>query len=152
MCPAKIVEYFLIATGFIFVAFEIYLSMNDIDNDSSNIILYEATKKRLLFIPFAIGAITGHLFFGHSTEILPQTNLIQSIDNEFLVVLMLFIISLLLNIISKYIKTRSKLFITFFLILGILYGHFFWSMKTKNYTKNPNETCYLISNIRATIE
>jgi ABC-type enterochelin transport system permease subunit len=112
----------------------VYLNLNDIDNDTTNIIVYEAIKKRLIFIPFVIGVISGHLFLGTNWKIFPDKNLVGFMDNEALVLVILLIISVLLYFASKKIKTRSKLFLTLLMLAGLLYGHFFWSMKNKNYT------------------
>jgi hypothetical protein len=46
--------------------------MNDVEDDTTNVILYQATLKRMLFIPFAIGAIAGHLFLGTTSKLFPS--------------------------------------------------------------------------------
>lgn len=128
MNKSEIVELIIIGIGIIFVIFEILLNLNEVEDDTTNIILYEATKKRLLFIPFAIGAIAGHLFLGTIKKIFPDHNIIQALENEVLVIIGLFTVSLLLFLVSFITKNRSKLFLTSLLITGLLYGHFFWSM------------------------
>jgi hypothetical protein len=102
--------------------------MNDVEDDTTNIILYQATLKRLLFIPFGIGAIAGHLFLGTTCEIYPPYDILSPLPNEVLVILGMLLISGLLILFAKKIKTRSRVFLTSLLVAGLLYGHFFWSM------------------------
>lgn len=128
MGQREIVQLIIILIGVIFVIFEIIMNLNDVQNDTTNIILYEATQKRLLFIPFAIGAISGHLFLGTSMRVFPCHNIVPFLANELLVILGMLVISLILVLFSKKIKNRSTVFITLLLIAGMLYGHFFWSM------------------------
>lgn len=137
MQPAEIVELFLTLSGLFFVLFEVYLNLNDAKNDTTNVLLYNATLGRFLFIPFALGAICGHLFLGTKYQFVSNIPLIHGLDNEFLVVIGIFGICILMYIVSKYIKLRSKLFLSILLLLGLVYGHFFWSMKNKGYTINP---------------
>ncbi len=127
MDKSVLVQTILIVVVIIFVLYEIVLNLNQSTNDTSNITLWEATKKNSLFIPFAIGAIAGHLFLGNNNEVLPKKALL-GIDNEITAVLGILVISLLLYLFAKKIKTRSKFFITILLICGTIYGHFFWSM------------------------
>lgn len=128
MSNTEIVQLLLVIVGLFFVAFEVFTNMNDVEDDTTNVILYQATLKRMLFIPFAIGAIAGHLFLGTTSKLFPSYNIITAIDNELLVILGLAVISGLLVFFSKRIKTRSREFLTVLLLAGLLYGHFFWSM------------------------
>ena len=123
MSNSEIVQLFLVIVGLAFIAFEVITNMNDVEDDTTNIILYQATLKRMLFIPFAIGAIAGHLFLGTTSKIFPSYQIINPLDNELLV-----FISALLFLFSKKIITRSREFLTILLLVGLLYGHFFWSM------------------------
>ena len=124
-----IVQLIIILVGIAFVIFEILLNLNDVPDDTSNILLYEATKKRLLFIPFVIGAISGHLFLGTYMKIFPaDTNVVPFLKNEMLVILGMVLISLLLFLISFKVNNRSRVFLTLLLVAGLLYGNFFWSM------------------------
>ena len=123
MSNSEIVQLFLVIVGLAFIAFEVITNMNDVEDDTTNIILYQATLKRMLFIPFAIGAIAGHLFLGTTSKIFPSYKIINPLDNELLV-----FISALLFLFSKKIITRSREFLTILLLVGLLYGHFFWSM------------------------
>jgi hypothetical protein len=75
MSNSEIVQLFLVIVGLAFVAFEVITNMNDVADDTTNIILYQATLK-MLFIPFAIGAIAGHLFLGTTSKIFPSYKII----------------------------------------------------------------------------
>jgi len=81
MDKSEIVQLILVIVGIAFVAFEVLSNMNDVEDDTTNIILYQATLKRLLFIPFAIGAIAGHLFLGTTCKIYPPYDLLKPIPN-----------------------------------------------------------------------
>jgi hypothetical protein len=128
MDKSEIVQLIIILVGVIFVVFEVVMNLNEVENDTTNVILYEATKKRLLFIPFAIGAIAGHLFLGTSYKIFPESKVLPPLQNEVLVILGMVVVSLLLFLLSFKIKTRSRVFLTALIVGGMLYGHFFWSM------------------------
>ena len=128
MDKSEIVQLILVIVGIAFVAFEAISNMNDVEDDTTNIILYQATLKRLLFIPFGLGVIAGHLFLGTTLKIYPGYDILGPLPNEVLVILGMLIISGLLILFSKKIKTRSRVFLTSLLVAGLLYGHFFWSM------------------------
>jgi hypothetical protein len=128
MDKREIVELIIIGIGIIFVIFEIILNLNEVEDDTTNIILYEATKKRLLFIPFAVGAIAGHLFLGTTRKVFPDHRIIPALENEVVVILGLVTVSLLLFLLTFVTKHRGRLFLTSLLITGLFYGHFFWSM------------------------
>lgn len=113
-----------IMIGFAVVYFiiEILLNLNDIDNDTSNVLLLEWSKGKAFFIPFALGAIGGHLFLGTSNAAFKFTNGIFPV----LILFGLAIIMVLIGFKVPFVKSRS--FLTVLLIAGVLYGHFFWSM------------------------
>ncbi|MBX2877085.1 MAG: hypothetical protein KTR30_33505 [Saprospiraceae bacterium] len=123
-----LVEYFLIFMGLIFVLFEIVLNLMDIGGETTNVFLYRWSKGKFFFIPFALGAIMGHLFLGTKRAIF-ETEIIQGVDNDLLSVLVLVGLALIMVLIGHLISfSKSKLFLSVLLILGLLYGHFFWSM------------------------
>jgi hypothetical protein len=129
-----VVEIILFWFGITYILLEIYLNINCIRGDTSNILLLEWTRnKKLIFIPFAIGAIGGHLFLGSNSDIF-------QFCNNFLPVIILFLVCLLLLLIGLFIfsKTKkiSRSLITFLLCSGMAYGHWVWSM---NFTGNK---CY----------
>lgn len=107
---------------------EILLMLNEIDQDTSNILLLEWSKGKSFFIPFALGAIGGHLFLGTS-------NAAFKMSNGMFPVLILFGLTIIMVLIAfKVPFKKSRTFLTALLIAGFLYGHFFWSM---NYTVTP---------------
>jgi len=123
-----LVEYFLIFMGLIFVLFEIVLNLMDIGGETTNVFLYNWSKGKFFFIPFALGAIMGHLFLGTQWQIFEE-DLISGMDNDMLSVLVLAGLALLMMLIGWFIPfNKSKLFLSTILVLGLLYGHFFWSM------------------------
>lgn len=123
-----LVEYFLIFIGLIFVLFEIVLNLMDIGGETTNVFLYNWSKDKFFFIPFALGAIMGHLFLGTKRPLF-EMELIQGIDNDMLSVLGLAGLAVLMTLIGVLVPFRkSTLFLSVLLVLGLLYGHFFWSM------------------------
>ncbi len=130
-----IVEMILVVVGIIFILLEIVLNLNNAPNDTTNEILLDYTKAKGLFIPFAIGAICGHLFLGTTHNPLPST--IFNLPSEILVVVGIFICALIIGLIGRKVKLRTKTFLTVLLLLGLSYGHFFWSM---NYENEGNQT------------
>ena len=115
----------LVAAYFII---ELLLNLNDVDNDTSNILLLEWSKGKSFFIPFALGAIAGHLFLGTSNSAFKMSNGIFP-------VLIIFGLTIIMVIIGFKVKfEKSRAFLTALLIAGVLYGHFFWSM---NYLIRP---------------
>jgi hypothetical protein len=46
MSNSEIVQLFLVIVGLAFVAFEVITNMNDVADDTTNIILYQATLKK----------------------------------------------------------------------------------------------------------
>lgn len=123
-----LVEYFLIFMGLIFVLFEIVLNLMDIGGETTNVFLYNWSKGKFFFIPFALGAIMGHLFLGTKWQIFGE-DLIPGMDNDMLSVLVLAGLALVMILIGLLIPfNKSKLFLSIILALGLVYGHFFWSM------------------------
>lgn len=113
-----------IMAGFAIVYFilEILLNLNDIDNDTSNLLLYEWSKGKFFVIPFALGAIAGHLFLG-------TTDAGFKFSNGMYPVLILFGAAIVMTVIGYRVKfEKSKSFLTALLIIGLIYGHLFWSM------------------------
>lgn len=124
----KLIEGLLIGIVLVFVVIEIALNFNDDQGDTSNVILYDWSCGKFFFIPFCLGAIGGHLFLGTSVPIL-QNVIILNIPSSELSVIILFIICGVMTLIGyNYSFPKTKLFISAILALGILYGHFFWSM------------------------
>lgn len=123
------VEFFMVTMGLFFVLFEIYLHLRDVGGEGSNVWLYKWSQKECIFIPFAIGAIIGHLFLGTKVDILPP-EVIKDLDNSIFVVLALAgicLLMLLVGVLSSFKRTQTVL--VSLLVAGVLYGHFFWSMR-----------------------
>ncbi|MEM8999935.1 MAG: hypothetical protein AAGB24_06695 [Bacteroidota bacterium] len=116
-----VVRNIMIGFAILYLLFEIALNLNDIDEDTSNILLYKASKERLFFIPFALGAIVGHLFLG--------TDDLRFDIGDLPPVLILFGLAVGTVIVAYKVPfKKTDLFLGVLLFLGILYGHLFWSM------------------------
>ncbi|MEM9928753.1 MAG: hypothetical protein AAF840_02940 [Bacteroidota bacterium] len=124
--PTALVEGVLIGVGLSFVLFEVALNLNDVEGDTTNIVLEEWSYGKFFFIPFALAAIAGHLFLGTTTSFFPD----KSIEFDGLFgVLALFGISGLMLLIGWLVPFRkTKFLITTLVVLGLAFGHFFWSM------------------------
>lgn len=123
-----VVVSIMIGLAVAYFIIEILLLLNDVDNDTSNILLLEWSKGKSFFIPFALGAIAGHLFLG-------TTNGAFKMSNGMFPVLIIFGLTIIMVVIGfKVSFEKSKSFLMAILIAGVLYGHFFWSM---NYLVTP---------------
>ncbi len=121
----ELVKTIMIVFAVIYFLLEVILNLNDIDNDTSNVILLQWSKKQLFIIPFVLGAIGGHLFLG------AKTNYFNMGSSS--AVIILFVIGLVAVIIGVKAKfERTKTLFSILLILGVAYGHFFWSMNFQN--------------------
>ena len=117
----RVVRNIMIGFAIFYVLFEVALNLNELEDDTSNIILFEAAKDKLFFIPFALGAIMGHLFLG-------TTNQLFYIGDGWPVIT-LFLLSGIMTLIGfKWKFEKTRLFFTVLLVLGVAYGHFFWSL------------------------
>ena len=86
---------------------EILLMLNNVDNDTSNILLLEWSKGKSFFIPFALGAIAGHLFLG-------TTNDAFKMSNGMFPVLIIFGLTLIMVLIGfKVPFKKTKAFLTY---------------------------------------
>ena len=120
----KIVTYIMIGFAMLYVAIEVILNVNEAEGDTSNVILLKAAEGKLFFIPFALGAILAHLFLG--TE-----NADYQLSKSIYPVLILFGVALLsvgLAYLLRLSKKVLKWVLSILLVLGLLYGHLFWSM------------------------
>lgn len=112
----------MIGLAIAYFVLEVLLNLNDIDNDTSNLLLYEWSKGKFFFIPFALGAIAGHLFLGTTDSSFKMTNGMYP-------VLILFGAVIAMVVIGYKVKfEKSKLLLTILLAVGLVYGHLFWSM------------------------
>ncbi|MEM9327187.1 MAG: hypothetical protein AAGA85_16080 [Bacteroidota bacterium] len=120
----EIVEYILIGFAVFYLVFEIVLNLNDLDNDTSNIIILKWAQDKMFFLPFVFGAIGGHLFLGTKLELFRYFR-----ENFIVPVIILFGIALIMLAIGYLVPfKKTKAFLFSLLILGFLYGHFFWTM------------------------
>ncbi|MEZ4808787.1 MAG: hypothetical protein R2819_00390 [Allomuricauda sp.] len=120
----KLVTYIMIGFAILYVAIEVVLNINEAEEDTSNVILLKAAQKKLFFIPFALGAILGHLFLGTEDES-------YRMSNSMYPVIILFGVALLSVGIAYLIRLNKKIpiwVLSILLGLGLLYGHLFWSM------------------------
>jgi NhaP-type Na+/H+ or K+/H+ antiporter len=87
--------------------------------------LLEWSRGKAFIIPFILGAIGGHLFLATQDSTFKMSESMYP-------VLILFGIAIISFVIGYKVPFKnSNLFLSGLLILGVLYGHFFWSM---NYT------------------
>ncbi len=120
----KIVTYIMIGFAILYVVIEVVLNVNETKEDTSNIILLKAAQNKLFFIPFALGAIMGHLFLG-------TKNSDFRMSNSMYPVLILFGGALLSIGIAYALRLEKKIPIwalSILMVLGLVYGHLFWSM------------------------
>ncbi|MEX0883175.1 MAG: hypothetical protein WDZ72_06845 [Cyclobacteriaceae bacterium] len=118
----------MIGIAVAYFVLEILLILNNIGNDTSNLLLLEWSRGKSFFIPFALGAIGGHLFLGTSNPAFKMAN------GTFPVLILFGLTIIMVLIAFKVPFEKSKIFLTVLLIAGFLYGHFFWSM---NYLVTP---------------
>ena len=117
----RLVNYIMLGFAAFYVLFEVALNLNELENDTSNVILFEASKGKLFFIPFVMGTLMGHLFLG-------TTNAFFDIGDDLPVYILFGVSVLMLFVGYKWKFEKSRLFFTVLLLIGIAYGHFFWSM------------------------
>ena len=118
----KLVRRIMGGFAALYLLMEVVLNLNDVKDDTTNIILLDWSRGKSIFIPFALGAIGGHLFLG-------TTNAAFELSNSMYPVLILAIgcgIGLLLGYKLRF--QRTVLFFSSLLLAGLLYGHLFWSM------------------------
>lgn len=117
-----IVRWVMASFAAAYLLMEVLLNLNGVDNDTSNVILLQWAKGKLFFIPFALGAIGGHLFLG-------TTNPAFRLADSMYPVLILAGLCGISIVLSRWLRfERTTLFLTALLGAGLLYGHLFWSM------------------------
>ena len=125
MEPNEIVAAIMITFAIAYLLLEVLLNINDIDNDTTNLILLEWSKGKAFIIPFLLGAIGGHLFLGTTDPDLRMAG-------DMYPVFILFGIAIIAFVIGFTVRFEKSIsFLTGLLILGLLYGHFLWSMNNK---------------------
>lgn len=124
MVKTIIVQYIVAGTILFLILCNIILSLNQIENDTINHILKKWAYGKHFFITFAWGILGGHFFLGTKVPLFG--------DNWWLpVVLVIVILGALLIIGLKqkddFVMDRKLQLLL--LVLGVLYGHFFWSQR-----------------------
>ncbi|MCL6265655.1 hypothetical protein [Flagellimonas myxillae] len=118
----EIVTTIMAVFAALYVLLEVFLNVNGIDDDTSNIILLEASQKKLFIIPFALGAILGHLFLG-------TTNTFFQMSSSLYPVIILFGLAIATYIFARLVDFKKPIwFLSLLLVLGLIYGHLLWSM------------------------
>lgn len=109
---------------------EISAKLNDIPNDNVNVIIREWSYHKFYFITFFMGVVAGHLFLGGTTRLIDCKKLGMRMECGIFDVIVIATLSLLLLgtglLFQK--KRTSKAFQIGLFILGLLTGHFIWSM------------------------
>lgn len=122
MQPYEIVTAIMIGFAVFYLLLEFVLNLNDVDHDTSNVILLQCSKKQMFILPFAFGAIGGHLFLG-------TTDPAFKMSDSMYPVILLFVIALVSIFIGWKVKfEKPKWLFTVLLAAGVAYGHLFWSM------------------------
>jgi len=117
-----IVRYVMGGFAALYLIMEVLLNLNEVDKDTTNVILLEWSQGKLIFIPFALGAIGGHLFLGTTNPTFRFT------ESMYAVLLLAILCGIGLWLGHRLRFTRTPLFHTALLLAGLLYGHLFWSM------------------------
>lgn len=124
MLDIKTVEHIVLGIMGFLILFNIYLNFNKIENDTVNVILKEWAYKEYFFITFVWGVLGGHFFLGSKTPVFGS--------NWWLPVVLVILLIFVLIIIGKRVTIEPKVkrrYQFVLLILGLLYGHFFWSQR-----------------------
>ena len=124
MIDTIIVQYIVAGTIAFLVLCNIVLSLNEIENDTINYIIKKWAYGRYFFTTFAWGILGGHFFLGTKIPLFG--------DNWWLPVVLVVVILAALLIIGFKQKEDFKMSarLQFLLLLmGVLYGHFFWSQR-----------------------
>lgn len=128
----QIVAAVLIVCAGILAILDIIQNMNDVYEDNLNCILHDMAYGRYYVMPFAFGFILGHLLLG-SVAAWTCQNLGMLIG--LLITIVLFFIG------RKYrLRKEKNAIVITLLIVGVLMGHFMWSMNSGHST----ELCFNI--------
>ena len=109
---------------------EIIAKLNDIPNDNVNIIIRTWAYERFYFITFFCGIMTGHLFLGTTVKWCDCKKIGIPFDCNIFDVLVIAVLSLLLLATGLIFKNKkpSKKFQVILFSLGLIIGHFVWTM------------------------
>lgn len=124
MLDIKTVEHIVLAIIGFLILFNIYLNFNRVENDTVNVILKNWAYKKYFFITFVWGVLGGHFFLGSSNPVFGS--------NWWIPVIVIIILIIGLIIIGKKTSIQPKVkrrYQFLLLLLGLMYGHFFWSQR-----------------------
>lgn len=124
MLDIKTVEHIVLAIIGFLILFNIYLNFNRVENDTVNVILKNWAYKNYFFITFVWGVLGGHFFLGSSNPVFGS--------NWWIPVIVIIILIIGLIIIGKKASIQPKVkrrYQFLLLLLGLMYGHFFWSQR-----------------------
>lgn len=111
---------------------ELLASLNDIPGDNVNVIIRQYAFGKSFFITLFFGITTGHLFLGTHTRVVDWSGLFNSVWGnrtwDMIFVIFACVIALILGQ-FKLFKTNTKKFQLIVFSLGVILGHYFWSMK-----------------------
>ena len=122
----RVVQMIMISFAVIYFLLEIVLNLNDVDNDTSNVILLQWSKEKLLFVPFALGAVGGHLFLG------TKNSFFQMCSSLYPVLILFGLAAVMVVVTFLFSFKKTKMLLSSLLLLGVIYGHLFWSMNYQN--------------------
>ena len=124
MIDVKTVEHIVIAVVGFLILFNVYLNFNKIENDTINVILKNWAYNKYFFITFFWGVLGGHFFLGSHQPVFGSNWWIPVV----LVIIFVFFLIFLGRQLDKTVimKRRYQLLL---LIIGVFYGHFFWSQR-----------------------
>lgn len=109
---------------------EISAKLNDIKNDNVNIIIRNWAYDKFYFITFFFGIVTAHLFLGTTLTWFDCKTINIPFDCDIFNVLVVATLSILLLIIGWIFqkKRTTKTFQFILYSLGLLIGHYVWTM------------------------
>ena len=124
MVDAITVQYLVSGTIIFLVLCNVVLSFNDIQDDTINFIIKKWAYSKYFFLTFAWGILGGHFFLGTKIPLFG--------DNWWLPVVLVVLVLVILFFIGKkqddafVMESKTQVLL---LVLGVLYGHFFWSQR-----------------------
>ena len=124
MIDTLVVQYVVTGSIGFLILCNVLLSLNDVQDDTINHIIKQWAYSKNFFITFAWGILGGHFFLGTRLPIFG--------DNWWLPVVLVVVILLAMVIIGRKQKDgfiMSPRIQILLLVLGVLYGHFFWSQR-----------------------
>lgn len=125
-----VVSAVIVLAVLILFTIEILAKLNNIPNDNVNELIRQWIYGKYYFITFCFGVISGHLFLGITYRWLDCKTLGINMDCaifDVIVIAGLVSIFLVTGLVLKF-KSSSIFFHFLLLTIGLLAGHFIWSM------------------------